>query len=90
MSHSQPPGWKLQNAVFCMIQHTHVFTFLILWVAFVQSSTPGEIQTAQELLKDPVLCRQIYLKNKPVEIRIRAIKNQIWELKMYLGGRTLG
>lgn len=77
--------------MFCVIQHIQMSMFLILWVAFVQSSIPRDTQTAQELLKDPVLCHQIYFKNKPDEIRIRVAKNQILELEMYLRGRrTLG
>lgn len=54
-----------------MTQYIQLSVFLILWAVFVLSTTVRKIQSAQELLKDPVLCHQIYFTNKPVEIRIQ-------------------
>ncbi|XP_053445322.1 coiled-coil domain-containing protein 125 isoform X2 [Nycticebus coucang] len=47
-----------------------VFKMLIDLVAFVQSSALKQIQTIQELLKDPILCHQTsHFEDKPAEIR---------------------
>ena len=80
-SHSKRPGTTLQSSVVCVIQYSQTM-FLNPWLASVQYSILQKFQTAQELLKDPVLCHQLYFTSKPLEVRIkRFLKVRCWSWK---------